>query len=48
MRDDSSSEEYVNECVIDALENDLKVLDAKKKERDESLISNIKPTDPYN
>ena len=46
MSDDSSSDEYVNECAYDVLENDLEVLDAKKKkELDESLVSNIKPTD---
>ena len=31
MSDDSSSDEYVNECAYDVLENDLEVLDAKKK-----------------
>ena len=31
MRDDSSSDEYVNDSASDALENDLEVLDAKIK-----------------
>ena len=33
MSDDSSSDEYVNECLIDKIENDLEVLDAKKKRK---------------
>ena len=45
--DDSSSDDYGNECAIDELTKDKAVIDAKQKVIDDLINDDIKSTNSY-